>query len=287
MREIGGTLEPEALVNLASLCRSARLTKVFFSELKGNFPALQGLARALAVLKTIESAVEKAIGPDLSINDGASDRLSGIRRKKRDKTERIKDRLDSLIKNPGTAKFLQEPIVTMRDGRYVVPVRQEYRGQVSGVAHDLSSSGATVFIEPLAVMELNNELSVLQHEEEEEIAAILRGLSLVVAGFAAEVRADLNILARLDFLLAKGRLALDMDAVVPKINDEGVWKLVKARHPLIPAAQVVPVDARLDKGIAAMVVTGPNTGGKNGAAENHRPADGHGSLRSRDPGGFG
>jgi len=260
--EIGGTLEPEALVNLAALCRSARSAKAFFSELKGNFPALQGLARSLTLLKTIESAVEKAIGPDLSINDGASDRLAGIRRKKRDKTERIKDRLDNLIKNPATARLLQEPIVTIRDGRYVVPVRQEYRSQVSGVAHDLSSSGATVFIEPLAVMELNNELSVLQHEEEEEIAAVLRGLSLVVSGFSAELRADLAILAQLDFLLAKGRLALEMDAVVPKINDDGVWKLVKARHPLIPAARVVPVDARLDKGIAAMVVTGPNTGGK-------------------------
>lgn len=260
--EIGGALEPEALVQIASLCRAARTSKAFFSELKGNFPVMTGLARSLVVIKTVESGVERAIGPDLSINDNASERLAGLRRKYRDKTERIKDRLDSLIRNPATAKFLQDPIVTIREGRFVVPVKQEYRGQIAGVTHDMSSSGATVFIEPLAVMELNNELAGIKREEEDEIAAILRGLTLVVNSFRQEIEADLAILSRLDLLLAKAQLSWEMDGCSPKINDQGVWKLVRARHPLIPSAKVVPVDARLDKEISAMVITGPNTGGK-------------------------
>ena len=260
--DIGGVLEPEALVNLASMCRAARLTKGFFSELKGSYPIVQGLGKSLTVLKTVESAVDKAIGPDLTINDNASERLAGLRRKYKERSERIKERLDSLIKNPNTAKFLQDPIVTIRDGRYVVPVRQEYRGQISGVAHDMSSSGATVFIEPLAVLELNNELALLRQSEEEEIAAILRALSAVALGFMDELQANLTLLARLDFIFAKGKLSMEMDGCAPRLNDKGLFKLVRARHPLIPAAKVVPIDVRLDKEVSAMIITGPNTGGK-------------------------
>ena len=234
--EIGGVLEPEELVNIASLCRAARTSKAFFSELKGNFPILTGLAKALVILKTVESAVEKAIGSDLSVNDGASERLLGIRYKKTMKSEQIRTRLDSLIKNPNTAKFLQDPIVTIREGRFVVPVKQEYRGQVAGVAHDMSSSGATLFIEPLAVLELNNDLAALKNEEAEEIAAILRGLTLVVSHFGNEIKADLSLLAKLDLILAKGQLSYEFDGSSPKINENGAIRLVKARHPLIPAA---------------------------------------------------
>jgi DNA mismatch repair protein MutS2 len=260
--EIGGVLEPEALVNLASLCRSARIAKAFFSELKGSYPTMQPLGKSLTIIKTIESAVEKAISPDLGINDSASERLAGIRRKNRDKAERIKERLDSLIKNPNTAKYLQDPIVTIRENRYVVPVRQEFRGQISGVAHDISSSGATLFIEPLAVLELNNELAVLRREEEEEIAAVLRALSLVAASFLAELKANLAILARLDFIFAKGQYSYELDAIAPRLDVGGNFRLLRARHPLIPANQVVPIEVRLERNISAMIITGPNTGGK-------------------------
>jgi DNA mismatch repair protein MutS2 len=259
---IGGVLDPEQLVQVAALCRAARNSKSFFSELKGNFPLLSALGRSLTIVKTVESAVERAIGPDLGLLDHASERLAGIRRKQRDKAERIKERLDSLIRNPNTARFLQDPIVTIREDRFVVPVKQEHRGQIAGVAHDISSSGASVFIEPLAVMELNNDLATLRHEEEEEIAAILRALSLVVGNFSAEIEADLVMLAQLDFILAKGRLSYDLDAAAPRINDKGYIYLHKARHPLIPAARVVPVDVRLEPDTAALVITGPNTGGK-------------------------
>lgn len=260
--EIGAILQPEELVHLASLCRAARISKAFFSELKGSYPIIQSLGKSLTILRTIESAVDKAIGPELNINDNASEKLANIRRKSRDKSERIKERLDSIIKNPNTAKYLQEPIVTIRENRYVVPVKQEYRGQIAGIAHDMSSSGATIFIEPLGVLELNNELAVLHREEEDEITAILRALSLVAVGFMEELRANLVILARLDFIFAKGKLSNEMDAMAPRLNADGSFRLVKARHPLIPAARVVPVDIHLDKDIAAMVITGPNTGGK-------------------------
>jgi len=260
--EIGGVLDPEALVNIAALARSARNSKAFFSELKGDFPLLTSLGRSLVILKTVESGVERAIGPDLSINDNASERLAGIRRKMRDKTDKIRERLDSLVKNPNTAKFLQDTIVTKRDDRFVVPVKQEYRGQISGIAHDMSSSGATVFIEPLAVMELNNELSVLKREEEDEIAAVLRGLTMVVQNFSQELTADMNILSRIDFIMAKGQLSWEMDGTAPKVTEDRTLKLLKARHPLIDSKKVVPVDVRLDKGVSVMVITGPNTGGK-------------------------
>ena len=260
--EIGGVLDPEELVEISALCRAARTTKVFFSEIKGTFPDLTGLGRSLVFIRTLESAVEKAIGPDLSINDDASERLYSIRRKKAAKAEQVRSRLDSLIRNPNTARYLQDPIITIRDNIYVVPVKQEYRGQIAGVVHDTSGSGATLFVEPLAVMELNNELTALGKEEEEEIAAILRGLTLVVSRFAAEIKADLVILARIDFIMAKGQLSYDLDGAAPKVNDSGLLRLVKARHPLIPAAKVVPVDVQLDRSICAMVITGPNTGGK-------------------------
>ncbi|MEG1501292.1 MAG: endonuclease MutS2, partial [Clostridiales bacterium] len=152
--------------------------------------------------------------------------------------------------------------MTIRDNRYVVPVRQEYRTQIPGIVHDVSASGASVFVEPMAVMELNNELQKMTHEEEEEIAAILRSLTMVVAGFAEELTFNLEIMAHLDFIMAKGKFSHQLDGASPKINDKGFINLQAARHPLINPDLVVPIDIRLDKDISALVITGPNTGGK-------------------------
>ncbi len=259
---IGGILDVPSLVDIADTCRAARLTKTFFSELKGSYPQVASLGKGLTVIKTIETAIEKAIAPDGSIDDEASARLYSIRKKIKVSNERIKERLEGLIRNPNTQKYLQEPIVTMRDGRYVVPVRQEFRAQVPGIVHDVSASGASVFVEPMSVMELNNELQKLAREEEEEINAILQALTLVVCGFADELEANLVKQARLDFIFAKGRYSAEIDGAAPQINNNGYISLKAARHPLIAAAKVVPIDVRLDKNIAAMVITGPNTGGK-------------------------
>ncbi|MGI6361352.1 MAG: endonuclease MutS2 [Bacillota bacterium] len=259
---IGGILDPEGLVAIADTCRAARLTKNFFSELRGSYPVIGALGKHLTVIKTIETAVEKAIGPDNSINDGASERLHAIRKKIKTSNDRIKERLDSLIKSPHTQKFLQEPIITLRDGRYVVPVRQEYRAQVPGIVHDVSASGASVFVEPMAVMELNNELQKLAREEAEEINVILRSLSLVVGGFSDDLAANLVKQAQLDLVFAKARYSYEINGMAPKLNSQGCINLVAARHPLISPDLVVPIDISLNAKVAAMVITGPNTGGK-------------------------
>lgn len=259
--ELGGVLNVRELVDIADTCRAARMNKDFFSQLKGQFSALQAYARNVNIFKTVESAVERAVTPEMTIADTASERLYSIRKRMNTHQSRIKERLDNFIKNPNTSKFLQEPIVTIRDGRFVVPVKQEYRASVAGVVHDMSSSGATLFVEPMAVMEANNELHKLKIEEQDEISAILRALTNVVAGFKVEIEATLYALAKLDFVFARARLSVKMNGSAPKINENGIINLKKARHPLITGS-VVPIDVNLDSSLKTMVITGPNTGGK-------------------------
>lgn len=259
--ELGGVLNVEQLLAIADDCRASRTVKDSFSHIKGHFPQLTEQAKRLGVFKTLENAVEKAVGADGQIADSASDRLANIRHRIRMHERQIQERLDNFVKNPNTAKFLQEPIVTLRGGRFVVPVKQEYRGSVAGAVHDVSSSGATLFVEPLAVMQTNNELARLRLEEEEEINAILRALSAVAAGYREELAHSMWGLARLDFVLCKARLARDMDAVPCALNSAGLIRLKGARHPLI-AAGVVPIDVQLEAKLRVMVITGPNTGGK-------------------------
>lgn len=258
---LGGSLDIAQLVAVAETCRASRQNKEFFSQLKGHFPQLVEQAHKLGIFRTIETAVDKAVGPDGQIADGASARLSGIRQRIRMYEGQIKERLDNFIRNPNTAKFLQEPIVTLRGGRFVVPVKQEYRSSVAGAVHDISGSGATIFVEPLAVMQANNELARLRLEEEDEIAAILRALSAVVASFAEELERSLWGMARLDFVIAKARLAYAMDAAPCQLNNAGLINLKQARHPLI-AGRAVPIDVKLEPKLRVMVITGPNTGGK-------------------------
>lgn len=259
--ELGGVLNVEQLLAVADDCRASRQTKEFFSHIKGHFPQLIEQAKRLGVFKTLEAAVEKAVSADGQIADGASERLANIRHRIRMYERQIQERLDNFVKNPNTAKFLQEPIVTLRGGRFVVPVKQEYRGSVAGAVHDVSSSGATLFVEPLAVMQANNELARLHLEEEEEINAVLRALSAVAAGFREELEHSMWGLARLDFALCKAKLSQDMQAAPCALNSAGLIHLKQARHPLI-AEGVVPIDLKLEPKLRVMVITGPNTGGK-------------------------
>ena len=174
---MGGILEPEEFINIADTCGAARKTKSFFSNLKGSYPLILDLAKSLGLFKSLETAINETVGDDGSILDTASDKLYGIRKRIRTCQERIKDKLESFIKNPHTAKYLQDNLVTIRGDRYVIPVKQEYKAQVPGLVHDQSASGATLFIEPVAVLELNNELKKLRIEEHEEIVAIWRLVS--------------------------------------------------------------------------------------------------------------
>lgn len=259
--KIGGMMSLSELTAVGDMCRSARMTRGFFSDLKGNFPLLIGISRGLGTFKTIETALEKAIGSDGAIKDSASERLGQIRRNLKVSQERIKERLDNFVHNSSTAKYLQDPIVTIRAERFVVPVKQEYRNQVPGIVHDTSASGATIFVEPMAVMEANNDLIRLKKEEEEEIQAILKALTMVVNNFGEDLSNTVEILGNLDFIFARAKYSYDIDGVGAKISPVGNMKLLKARHPLLPG-NVVPIDVYMKPDLKAMVVTGPNTGGK-------------------------
>jgi len=258
---LGAILEPEDLLDISGTCGASRKLKTFFSNLKGSYPLVVELGKNLRIFKTIESAINDAITGEGMVADTASEQLYYIRRRIKTIQERIKDKLDSFLKNPHTAKYLQDTLVTIRGDRYVIPVKQEYRAQVPGLIHDQSASGATLFIEPMAVLELNNDLKKLKAAEHQEIMAILKSLSKLVASFEEDLKHSLFLLGRLDLIFAKARLSQMMDGGPPSISPSGCIRLIRARHPLIKG-NVVPIDVDLGKDIDAMVITGPNTGGK-------------------------
>ncbi|MBC7105169.1 MAG: endonuclease MutS2, partial [Firmicutes bacterium] len=184
-----------------------------------------------------------------------------IRRELRRATDHLRSRLEEFVRRPGTSQWLQEPIVTIRHERYVVPVKQEHRARIPGLIHDQSASGATVFVEPLEVMELNNEVRRLQAAEREEVRRILTRLSGLVGRRAGEILSSLAVLGEIDFILAKGRLSLEMEAGPPQLVPEALVDLRRARHPLL-SGNVVPIDVRVGGDFCVLVITGPNTGGK-------------------------
>lgn len=266
MAEIGGVLNPSSLLKVSDSLRVSRSLKKYMKELKEEerikYPILQELIGSLRVLKTIEDEINNAIINENEISDNASTNLRSIRRQIINKNESIRNRLNSIISSPKYKKFLQDSIVTMREGRYVVPIKQENKAYFPGLVHDQSSSGATLFVEPMAVVELNNELRELEIKEREEIERILKELSALVAEEAENIKNNQNILQRLDFIFAKGKLALEMDGTKPLLNRDGYINIKKARHPLLDSKEVVPIDIYLGKDFNTLVITGPNTGGK-------------------------
>ncbi len=228
----------------------------------GNTPITDELFEALIPSKYFEDKILTSIKNEEELFDTASPELNNIRRHMRSCSANVRDRLDKMIKSGATAKYLQDAIVTQRDGRFVVPVKVEYRAQVSGLVHDTSSSGATVFIEPMAVVEINNELKMLQSKEKEEIERILAELSADAAGISKTAAESYKALVKLSFAFGKADLAYKMRAVKPLINCNEKIVLKNARHPLIPAARVVPISVELGKNFDTLVITGPNTGGK-------------------------
>ncbi|MHB1126455.1 MAG: endonuclease MutS2 [Bacillota bacterium] len=258
---VGGVLGPSELLEVLDTVAASRRLKIFCMGLEKDYPRIQALAMGLGVYKEIEKRIEGAIEDDGRVADNASPELMRIRRQIRHLQERIKASLERIIRSPDQQKMLQEFLITMRNDRYVVPVKQECRNQFPGLVHDQSASGATVFIEPMAVVELNNELRRLHAAEQNEINVILQGLSDLLAREATTLKETVENLAWLDFIFAKGRLSQDMNAWEPLLNYEGRIKLVQARHPLI-AGQVVPISVTLGENFDTLVITGPNTGGK-------------------------
>lgn len=263
--EIGSTLSIPELLRVGDVLRCSRILKQFLTqdipnEWEGN-TALE-LGRQIAVFKQVEEAISNAILSEDEISDHASPELFNIRKSIRQKQDSIKDRLSAFIRSADYKKILQDAVVTLRGDRYVIPVKQEYKSQVPGLIHDMSSSGATVFIEPLAVVEANNEIKALLIKEQHEIERILAELTAKVEEIRVELGVNVNILAQLDFMFAKAKLSRDMRGISPHLCKERVIKIVKGRHPLLDREKVVPIDIELGREFTTLIVTGPNTGGK-------------------------
>ena len=250
------------LLEIAEVLRVIRSLSEWRSRSEGVETCLDNFFHALMPNKFLEERILNAILSEDEMADGASPTLQDIRRKIRAASSRVRDRLDQMIRSPRYQKFLQEPIVTQRNGRFVVPVKNENRGEVPGLVHDTSSSGATVFIEPMGVVEANNEIKVLQSKERDEIDRILTELSAEAGSFADSIKASYECAVELNLIFAKAQLAYEMKAAPPLLNDEGVIELRRARHPLIAKEKVVPTDIRLGETFDTLVITGPNTGGK-------------------------
>ncbi len=264
--KIGGILEPVSLLRVSDSLRVSRRLKGYMRDNDGDressYPIIGNLIETLSTMKFIEEEIEKAIVSEDEISDNASSALKSIRREKLSTNNSIRKKLDNITSSPSYQKYLQDSIVTMREGRFVVPVKQEHRGNVSGIVHDMSSSGATVFIEPMAVVELNNKMRELDIKENEEIHKILKRLSELVLEESHKILYNQEILQELDFIFAKGKLALDMNGTKPILNKDRYINMKKARHPLLGDDEVVPIDVYLGEDFNTLVITGPNTGGK-------------------------
>ncbi len=258
----GGVLTPRELLDIAEVLRVIRSLKEWRANCSGIKEAsVDTYFDTLYPNKYLEEKISFAIKSEEEISDNASPALYDIRRKIIAKSSKIRDILDKIIHGP-SVKYLQEAIITQRDGRFVVPVKVEHKGQFGGIVHDTSSTGSTVFIEPMSVVETNNEIRVLKLREKEEIERILAELSQEAGSFADSIINSYNALIKLNLIFAKARLAFKMKAIVPKINSDGYTYLKNARHPLINYKSVVPITVELGKEYNTLVITGPNTGGK-------------------------
>lgn len=264
--EIGGALIPGSLLKISDSLRVSRNLKKYIGESKedrgSSYPILEELISLLSSFKYIEDAINNAIISPEEIADNASPTLRNIRRQIKSKNDSIRDKLNSIINSSNYRKLLQDDIVTVREGRYVVPVKQENKAHFPGLVHDQSSSGATLFVEPMAVVELNNELKELEIKEQKEIEKILSELTEMVAEKCVSIMENQTILKNVDFIFAKGKLAIEMDGVKPMINNGGYINIKGARHPLLNVKNVVPIDINIGKEFNTLVITGPNTGGK-------------------------
>ena len=258
----GATLSPKALLSIAELLRASRTARDALVTERDNTPLLRQKAEGLCTLRHLEQDITDAILSEDEIADRASAELMNIRRHLRGATERIKEKLNQMVRNASFQKYLQDPIITVRNDRYVLPVKAEYRANVPGLVHDQSTSGATLFIEPMAAVEMGNELKQWELKERQEIERILSALSAEVAPYAGQLRETIDMLAELDFVFAKGLLAREMYAVTPKLNREGRINIVRGRHPLIDREKVVPTNLWMGRDFTTLVITGPNTGGK-------------------------
>lgn len=261
--EIGSTLGIIELLSICSLLENTSRVKAYSRNERGDHPAdsLDEMFEQLSPLTPLSTEIRRCILSEDEISDSASPGLLKVRRSMKIANDRIHTQLTSLV-NGGARNYLQDAVITMRNGRYCIPVKAEYKGQVPGMIHDQSSTGSTLFIEPMAIVKLNNDIRELELQEQKEIEAVLAELSNQTAAYTDQIRDDLEIMVQLDFIFARASLAMDMNGTEPIFNTEHKIRLKQARHPLIPRKKAVPIDLRLGDDFDLLVVTGPNTGGK-------------------------
>lgn len=257
----GGTLQPIELLHIAAVLRSARNVKSFCAE-DEEPTILDELFRGLTANKYLEDKIFGAILSEEEIADTASSALADIRRHMRIQSGKIRDSLQKVISSPAYAKYLREPIITIRQGRYVVPVKSECRNDVPGLVHDVSATGSTYFVEPISAVNANNQLRELELKEKKEIERILAEMSAECAAYRENITLNIRLLVELDVIFAKAKLSFQMRAWEPIMNDSGIVELRDARHPLIDPHNVVPISLRIGTDFDSMIITGPNTGGK-------------------------
>ena len=254
-------LSCDELLSVAKCLKAIRVCREQLANAEET-PRLNSMAGGLMVHHAIEDEINRCILSEDEVFDGASPALSRIRRQMKLANEKVRQKLNDMIHSQTYSKYLQDPLVTIRNGRFVIPVKQEYRQNIPGLIHDQSGTGATLFIEPSAVVELGNEYKKLVMEEAAEVERILTELTEMIKPSANDIYQDLAALGDIDLVFAKAKLAREMNAVCPKLNDEGRIDIKKGRHPLIARDKVVPIDIRLGGDFTTLIVTGPNTGGK-------------------------
>jgi DNA mismatch repair protein MutS2 len=261
---IGGMLSPAELNQIASTVHASRQMKRFIEEFHEEepIPILFTLTDSIMVLVEVEEEIKMAIDEQGAVMDSASDALRTLRNQLRRNESKVREKLESMIRSSSAQKMLSDSIITIRNDRYVIPVKQEYRGNYGGIVHDQSASGQTLFIEPQSVVTLNNELQAIRVKEQQEIDRILTQLTALVAQYEEELLHIVTVLAEIDFMFTKAKYAHRLKASKPKINNEGKIVLLKAKHPLIPPEVVVANDIILGDSYTSIVITGPNTGGK-------------------------
>ena len=258
----GGSLNTRELLTIAGLLTAARRAKEYFNDEAAEKTAIDHLFLSLHGNRFLEEKIKRCIVDEDTIADAASTELADIRRHMRAAQAKSRQILQKIISSPSYGKILQETIITQRDGRFVVPVKAEHKGDLPGLVHDISSSGATLFVEPMGVVQANNELIELEAKEQKEIERILAELSAEAAAHREDIQWDYDTLVHLDLIFARGQLSYKMDGVRPEIRRDGAIHLRRARHPLLDAKKAVPIDIELGDTFDTLVITGPNTGGK-------------------------
>ena len=262
--ENGSTLSCLAILNLNNILKMAFSLKEYFNKDFidiNEYPILSNLFDGLYSNKSIIELVDKSILDENTISDEASVELKAIRRKQKSLEQDIRNKLNSII-HSSSAKYLQDNIITIRNDRFVIPVKEEYRSSIKGFVHDVSNAGSTLFIEPVSIFEMNNKINELKSQEEIEIEKILQKLSYLFAPYCEELKLNASLISRLDFIFAKAKYSRAINGITPKINDEKIINLLSARHPLIDASSVVPITVTLGDKFSNLLITGPNTGGK-------------------------